>query len=93
MVPIIRIIVYWGLYCGRLCRETSIWRLSDVRRARGATRGIWGLPGPSNVVPFWVWYGFLVRTLIRPTKKVLHWRVLGMPTPCMEAALLWRLRT
>ena len=31
--------------------------------------------GPSNVVPFWVWYGFLVRTLIRATEKVLHWRV------------------
>ena len=24
---------------------------------------------------FWIWYGFLVRTLIRTTKKVLHWRV------------------
>ena len=33
------------------------------------------VPGPSNVVPFWVWYGFLVRILIRTTKKVLHWRV------------------
>ena len=32
------------------------------------------LPGPSNVVPFWVWYDFLVRTPIRTTKKVLHWR-------------------
>ena len=33
------------------------------------------LPRPSNVVPFGVWYGFLVRILIRTTKKVLHWRV------------------
>ena len=33
------------------------------------------LPGPSNVVPFWVLYVFLARTLIRTTKKVLHWRV------------------
>ena len=33
------------------------------------------LPGPSNVVPFWVWYGFLVGTLVRTTKKGLHWRV------------------
>ena len=32
-------------------------------------------PIPSNVVPFGVWYGFLVRTLIRTAKKVLHWRV------------------
>ena len=24
---------------------------------------------PSNVVPFWVWYGFLVRVLTRTTKK------------------------
>ena len=24
---------------------------------------------PSNVVPFWVWYGFWVRTLIRTTQK------------------------
>ena len=23
----------------------------------------------SNVVPFWVWYGFLVRTLVRATKS------------------------
>ena len=28
-----------------------------------------GLPGPSNVVPFWVWYVVLVRTLIRATKN------------------------
>ena len=34
-----------------------------------------GLPRPSNVVPFWGWYSFWVRTLIRTTKKVLHWRV------------------
>ena len=34
-----------------------------------------GLPEPSNVATFRVWYGFLVRTLIRTTKKVLHWRV------------------
>ena len=27
------------------------------------------LPRPSNVVPFWVWYGFWVRTLIRIPKK------------------------
>ena len=33
-----------------------------------------GLPKPSNVVPFWVWYGLLVRTIIRNAKKVLHWR-------------------
>ena len=33
------------------------------------------LPGSSNVVPFWVWYGFVVRILNRTTKKVLHWRV------------------
>ena len=34
------------------------------------------LPGPSNVVPFWVCYGFLgVGPLTRTTKKVLHWRV------------------
>ena len=32
-------------------------------------------PGPSNVVPYWVWYGFLVRTFIRTTKKVLCWGV------------------
>ena len=24
---------------------------------------------PSNVIPFGVWYGFLVRTLMRSTKK------------------------
>ena len=35
----------------------------------------WGLPRPSNVVLFGVWYGVLVRTLIRTIKKVLHWRV------------------
>ena len=36
----------------------------------------WGFPGPSNVVPFLgFWYGFLVRTLIWITKKVLHWGV------------------
>ena len=52
-----------------------------VRSSRGLYKGyirvigmIWGLPRPSNVVPFWVWYGFLARTL-RTTKKVLHWRV------------------
>ena len=33
------------------------------------------LSRPSNVVPFWVWYFCLVRTLIRTTKKVLHCRV------------------
>ena len=33
------------------------------------------IPGTSDVVPFWVWYGFLVRTLIKATKNVLHWRV------------------
>ena len=38
--------------------------------------GFRGLPRPSNVVPFWVWYDFLVRVLARTTKKVLHWRVL-----------------
>ena len=27
------------------------------------------LPRPSNVVLFWVWYGFLVRILIRSTKN------------------------
>ena len=32
------------------------------------------LPEPSDVVPFWVWYGLLVGTLIRTTKKVLHGR-------------------
>ena len=35
---------------------------------RGCLR-VWDLPGHSKVVPFWVWYGFLVRTLIRTTKK------------------------
>ena len=35
----------------------------------------WVIWRPSNVVPFWVWYRFLVRALIRTTKKVLHWRV------------------
>ena len=35
----------------------------------------WVIWRPSYVVPFWVWYGFLVRILIRTTKKVLHWRV------------------
>ena len=34
-----------------------------------------GLPGPSNVDPFWVWYGFGVKMLIRTPKKVLRWRV------------------
>ena len=34
-----------------------------------------GLPRPSNVVPFWIWYVFVIRVLIRITKKVLHWRV------------------
>ena len=33
-----------------------------------------GVPGPSDVVPLWVWYGFLVR-ILRTTKKVPHWRV------------------
>ena len=28
--------------------------------------------GPSNVVPFWVWYGFWLGLL---GLKVLHWRV------------------
>ena len=27
-------------------------------------------PRPSNVVPFWVWYDFLVRILVKTTKKV-----------------------
>ena len=52
-------------------------------RVRVGVRGLglgvewvgWCLPGPSNVVPYWVWYGFLVRAFIRTTKKVLHWRV------------------
>ena len=33
------------------------------------------LRGPSNVFPFWAWYGFRVRIATRTTKKVLHWRV------------------
>ena len=37
------------------------------------------LPGPSNAVPFVVWYGFLVRTLIWTTNKVPHWRVQVSP--------------
>ena len=32
-------------------------------------------PGPSNIVPVGVWYGFMVRTINRATNKVLHWRV------------------
>ena len=38
----------------------------------GADRNVVeGLPGPSNVVPFWVWYVLWIWT----TKKALHWRV------------------
>ena len=30
-----------------------------------------GIPRPSNVIPFWDWYGFWVRTRMRTTQKVL----------------------
>ena len=47
----------------------------DVGRRESGLLGGLGFPGPSNVVPFWVCYGFWVRTLIRTTIKVLHSRV------------------
>ena len=56
---------YWG-YIGIVEKkmETAIIEL----------RVILGLYSrPSNVIPFWVCYGFLVRILVRTTKKVLHW--------------------
>ena len=33
------------------------------------------LPGSSNAVPLWVWYGFSVRTSVLEPKQELHWKV------------------
>ena len=50
-------------------------RNSEGRRAVVELRPKTTLPRPSDVVLFCVWYGFSVRTLIRTTQEVLHWRV------------------
>ena len=31
--------------------------------------GVWGIPGPSNVVPFWVWYVFWLGLLLGLPKQ------------------------
>ena len=67
----VQTLVVWGLFinglgtCGALCDLSGSTGLDLCNH----------VPRPSNVVPFWVWYGFLVRILIRTTNKVLHWRV------------------
>ena len=50
------------------------WGLGVSMRQEGSADQVWcvcfqDIPRPSNVVPFWVWYGFLVRILIRTTQK------------------------
>ena len=41
--------------------------------------GLLPLPRPSNVVPFWVWYGFLVRIFFWGYQKGTTLEGLGKP--------------
>ena len=58
-------------------RVFRIWDWGPRISGQGLWMHLQDLPGLSNVVPFWVWYGFLGRTLIRTTKKGTTWEGLG----------------
>ena len=47
-VPIIRTIVFWGLYWGPYW-ETTIWGVRSGQRALGCTRDVWGVVNQARV--------------------------------------------